>query len=144
MALDDLQNSCQVQLKTSLTTSEWNCMTMPNTKTSDSVLEISIFGDEDQSSTVGDLLSKAGFFLQAPRFQPDVPYRNPHMISFEDLSDNDFENSQADHDTSPNHMARSSSNPSKQDLSNVLDTLQQHEYLHPVEPDGCLTVDLFL
>lgn len=144
LTLKALQNNCEIQLKTSLTTSEWRNMATKGSGSSDDTVDIDILGDENQSEVVGDFLSHAGFFLQTPRFDADIPYRNPHMISFAETLDDDAKPEPADHDSQSNHFNAQSSRPSAQALSNVLDNLQQHEYLHPVETNKSLTIELLL
>ena len=51
-------------------------------------LELTISGPVAKSQVVGGVLSKAGLYLQHPRFLPgDMPYDNPHYIRFSDFTD---------------------------------------------------------
>lgn len=51
-------------------------------------LELMISGPTAQSQIVGRVLSKAGLYLQHPRFLPDdMPYDNPHYIRFSGYPD---------------------------------------------------------
>ena len=51
-------------------------------------LELTISGPMAKSQVVGRVLSKAGLYLQHPRFlSHDMPYDNPHYIRFSDYTD---------------------------------------------------------
>jgi len=117
-------------------------MVAGKSKPSKNTLEVSIFGEFALSNGVGDFLSRAGLFLQLPAFKSDIPYHNPQMISFTDISDEDSECKFIEFDKSSSQVESRSNRPSAKALLNVLDHLQQHEYLHPVGPQNALTVEL--
>ena len=51
-------------------------------------LELTISGPTRKGQDVGKVLSKAGLYLQHPRFLPDdMPYDNPHYIRFSGYAD---------------------------------------------------------
>ncbi|KAJ6002783.1 Helicase C-terminal [Penicillium sp. IBT 35674x] len=142
LILKALQAIGEIRLVTSLTTSEWIAMVTGKSKHSLDTLEISIFGEFALSNDVGDLLSRAGLFLQAPAFNSNIPYHNPQMISFGDISDKDSECESTESHKCSGQIESKSTRPSAAALLNVLDHLQQHEYLHPVGPQSALTVEL--
>lgn len=142
LTLKALQAIGRIRLATSLATSEWKAMANGKSKTSLDTLEISFFGESALSNDVGHLLSRAGLFLQSPAFKSKFPYHNPQMISFADISDEDSESESTHSDKTFRQIESKSTRPSAEALLNVLNHLQQHEYLHPVGPQDALTVEL--
>ena len=61
----------------------------PQGKKSSSIspLQINLLGSEQYLNEIGSTLSAAGMFLQEPSFlDGDIPYRNPHFLTWDDMS----------------------------------------------------------
>jgi hypothetical protein len=143
LMLKDLQKIGEIKQKILLTTSEWMEMIDTKSRKLENTVEISISGNEEHSDAVGAFLSRVGLFLQAPRFSSGIPHKNPHLISFPGIIDEELESKRVEVDRDFNPVEPRSSRPSAHALSSVLDNLQQHNYLHLVKPDKSLIVELF-
>ncbi|KAH0563182.1 hypothetical protein GP486_002249 [Trichoglossum hirsutum] len=108
-------------------------------KAADWNLEINICGPQASRDKVGKLLSAARLYLQQPRYLTgDISVDNPHMITFPDLTIGSKSAQLPTSLVSP----ECSSAMSTRDLSEVLEGLDQNEYLEPVDIDSRVATTL--
>jgi hypothetical protein len=95
--LDKKTASGMVSLKNTVSSVRFEIYPIQGTKQVQSLdgtlgipLEILVFGRRSSVGQVGSLLSQFSLFLQEPmNYQLSVPYRNPHVFSWDDEEDDD-------------------------------------------------------
>lgn len=108
------------------------------TRKADFVLvHVNVDGPSCRSESLGDLLSANEIFLQEPVWNdPDVPYSNPHVLDFPDISEED---------SWANDLAINAANQKRlatHEWNNALNELPQYQSTSSYEDHGLLTVPL--
>lgn len=141
--LKSLQHAGSVRLEIALKSSEWRIMQQRFSRPFTRIVEISVFGTLNIADAVGRCLSEGDLFLQSPLYDTGAQYYNPHLLIFSDV----FESESEDEDcwtenTSIENTPKSAISTPTEALFDVMNGLDQHEQLCPVEDDPRLTVEL--
>ncbi|KAJ5381132.1 helicase [Penicillium cataractarum] len=140
--LKSLQHAGNVRLEIALKSSEWRIMQQSFSRPFTSI-EITVFGMLNIADAVGRCLSEGDLFLQSPLYDTGAQYHNPHLLTFSDV----FESESEDEDCwtenfSIKNTPKSAMSTPTEALFDIMNDLDQHEQLCPVEVDPRLTVEL--
>lgn len=141
--LKSLQHAGDVRLEIALKFSEWGIMQHNFRTRSTMIVEITVFGMLSIADAVGSSLSGGGLFLQSPLYDTGAQHHNPHLLSFSDVSESETDNENCWTENTPiENTPKSAVSPPTDALFDVMNDLDQHEELCPVQVDSRLTVEL--
>jgi hypothetical protein len=141
--LKDLQHVGEIRLEVALDSSEMGVLQQSFMRPFTRTVEVTVFGMLSFAEAVGKSLSAGDLFLQPPLYDTGFQCHNPHLLVFSDVSEGESESEDCrTGNVSIENTLKSGITSPTEGLFNVMNNLNQHEQICPVNVDPRLTVEL--
>lgn len=141
--LKGLQHVDEIRLEIALRSSERGSLEQGFMRPFARTVEVTVFGMPGISEAVGNCLSAGGLFLQPPLYDTRAQYHNPHPLIFSDVSEVESESEDCrTRNSSIENTPKNGVTSPTEGLFSVMNDLDKHEQLCPVNVDPRLAVEL--